>query len=633
MGKTTSKSKQLVKEVGKSVDFAEPKMSEGLTVDIASTRRNSSATNIRTDQYKTIIDSPFPYASKNRIGGMGATISISNTVELVQRAYFNFPVLRNVVDVMTEFSCGKIHFKGGSEKSRSFFRAYTKKLNLWHFNDMFFREYYKTGNVFIFRVVGKMDDDDISNIKKMFGATDSPFSSYKIPVRYIILNAADVESGGGASFLSARYFKILNEYEIQRLKNPTSEEDKEVLKALPEEIKTQIKQSKDGYGSGQVLVPLDPKNLRSVFYKKQDYEPFGAPMAWPVLKDLAAKEEMKQIDMAIARTMQQMMLLVTAGAEPDKGGINKAYISSLNELFKNQSVGRVLVADYTTKAQFVIPDIAQILTPEKYQILDTDINVGLNNIFVGGEKFANQSAKVEVFIERLRHGREAYINNFLQPEIKSICDEMGFRDVPCAEFEDFDMQDQGLMTKLYVELAKIGYLTPQETFNAINTGELPDDETSYKNQVEHKDRKDKGYYEPQIGAKKDETGALAGRPSGSGGKKTINPMTPMGGSIYGVKQIKENFVLASRLEEEVAKLYKDNNKIRKLTAADELIIDQISKTIIANENPSKWIESVAKYSENPSDTNQERLKEIYEIAAEHGVDFFLASMLRASRKD
>jgi hypothetical protein len=110
-------------------------------------------------------------------------------------------------------------------------------------------------------------------------------------------------------------------------------------------------------------------------------------------------------------------------------------------------------------------------------------------------------------------------------------------------------------------------------------------------------------------------------------------MTPMGGAVYGLKQIKENFVLASKLEEEVGKLYKETNKIRKLTAADELIIDQISKTIIANETPAKWLESVAKYSEKPGDTNQERIKEIYEIAAEHGVDFFLASMLRASRKD
>ena len=88
------------------------------------------------------------------------------------------------------------------------------------------------------------------------------------------------------------------------------------------------------------------------FYKKQDYEPFAVPMGYPILEDLNAKSELKKMDLAISRTMQQAILLVTMGTEPEKGGINHENLKKMQSLFGNESVGRVLIADYTTKAEF-----------------------------------------------------------------------------------------------------------------------------------------------------------------------------------------------------------------------------------------------------------------------------------------
>ena len=101
--------------------------------------------------------------------------------------------------------------------------------------------------------------------------------------------------------------------------------------------------------------------------------------------------------MAVARTMQQAILLVTMGTEPEKGGVNQKNLAAMQELFQNESVGRVLIADYTTDAKFVIPNIGNLLGPEKYEIVDRDIQIGLQNILVGDEKFANQAIKTEVF--------------------------------------------------------------------------------------------------------------------------------------------------------------------------------------------------------------------------------------------
>ena len=39
--------------------------------------------------------------------------------------------------------------------------------------------------------------------------------------------------------------------------------------------------------------------------------------------------------------------------------------------------------------------------------------MGLNNILLSDEKFANTSIKVQVFMERLKQGRRVFLENFL----------------------------------------------------------------------------------------------------------------------------------------------------------------------------------------------------------------------------
>ena len=60
-----------------------------------------------------------------------------------------------------------------------------------------------------------------------------------------------------------------------------------------------------------------------------DYEPFAVPMGYPVLEDINFKSELKRMDMAIARTMQQAVLLVTTGTDPEKGGVNQKNLIEL----------------------------------------------------------------------------------------------------------------------------------------------------------------------------------------------------------------------------------------------------------------------------------------------------------------
>jgi len=595
-----------------------------------SVRRNASSTIIRTDRYKNIDDGLIPFRYSTGIKNE-SNLNIRDAVILCQKAYYNFAIFRNTIDLMTEFSTSNVYFTGGSSKSRNFFEALFRKINITDIQDKFFREYYRSGNVFIYRFDTKVKDEDVNKITQTFGLTSST-AAVNLPSKYIILNPSDIQIAGTINFAQRKYYKILTDYELERLKNPKSDEDKEVLNSLPPETQKLIK----GKTIGILTIPLEADRISAAFYKKQDYEPFSVPMGFPVLEDINWKAEMKKMDMAVTRTMQQSVLLITMGDTPDNGGINQKNLEAMQTLFENQSVGRVLIADYTTKAQFVIPDIGSLIGPQKYEVVDRDIQIGLNNILIGSEKFANQSIKVQVFIERLKQARQTFINEFLVPEIRRISKDLGFKNYPVPNFEDIDLKDDVQYSRIYNRLIELGVLTPEEGIKAIETGRLPNAEESIEAQQRFKDLKDQGFYQPLIGGSQQQ----AGRPGGSTGTpqntKNVSPIgqgkqSKANEDKFSLSKVKENLVLAQKLEEEVSSALRKKHNIKKLSYNQKEVAEQISKIIVANETPENWVSKIEDYIKQPVDQNQETVASVNSIAYDHQVDSYLASILYHSK--
>ena len=608
------------------------KVYEAKASDETRVRRNLAGSITRTERYKNIDDGLIPFKYSTGIKG-NSNINIRDAVILCQKCYYNFAIFRNTIDLMTEFSSSNIYFQGGSQKSRDFFSALFKKINISDLQDKFFREYYRSGNVFLYRFDTKIKDADISKITQTFGLTSK--ASVNLPARYIVLNPADVQIGGSINFSIGRYYKILSDYELERLKNPKTDEDKEVFNSLPKETQNLIMQK----GIGVLSIPLERDKIAAAFYKKQDYEPFAVPMGFPVLEDINWKAEMKKMDMAITRTMQQAVLLITMGDTPNNGGINQKNLEAMRSLFENQSIGRVLIADYTTKAQFVIPEIGNLIGPEKYEVVDRDIQIGLNNILIGSEKFANTSIKVQVFMERLKQARQTFITEFLVPEIRRISKDLGFKNYPEPVFEDIDLKDDVQYSRIFNRLMELGILTPEEGLKAIETGRLPTNEESLESQQKYKDLRDQGFYQPLIGGGAQSAGA--GRPSGSTGiPQSTKNVKPIGqgqqskASIeekYSVLKIKEYLSKAQKLEEEVGVKLREIHNIKKMSNQQKEIAEQISHIIIANESPENWNDKISDYISNPVDTNETAVKEIQEIAYNHQLDSYISSILRHSK--
>jgi hypothetical protein len=612
----------------------------------ASVRRNRAATITRSERYSNIEGGVVPFIYSASRGKYTSNISIRDAIILCQKCYYNFSVFRNTIDLMTEFSCSPIYFTGGNAQSRKFFEAWSNRVNLWRLQDEFYREYYRSGNVFLYKLNAIFNKEDLSAISDVLTAAKQK----EVPIRYIILNPADIQSIGSASFISPRYVKVLNDFEMQVLTNPKSDEEKDLAKRIQEFGQLQ-ETVKTAQSQTYLVFYLDPDRVKAVFYKKQPYEPFGVPMGFPVLQDINWKQELKNIDMAISRTIQQSILLVTMGND-EVGMPTAKQIANLKNIFQNESVGRILVTDYTTNAKFVIPEVDKLLDPKKYQIVNEDIKNGLNNVLIGDEKYANSSTKVEMFLARLKHAREVFLNEFLLPEIKFVGEQLGFKSIPTPRFKDSDFKDDPNLARIYSRLIEIGVLTPEEGITALETGRLPLPEESVESQKKLHDYHEDGLYQPLLNnpnlvvpqtgkielgqqpkAAPQKSGpassGLSGRPPGTGTPKSVNNVGKIGKKVS-AKEVASNLARFDLLEGSIENYLKEKFKRKKLIKEQKQIVSEIAETIAINEKPQNWLESIAKYVNEPVQAN-ENLNEVTEISEKHGVDTKTAILLMHSQ--
>jgi hypothetical protein len=608
-------------------------------------RRNLAYVGPKIYKYGNIREGILPFESS--INGY----NIRDAIELCQKAYANVAIFRNAIDIMSEFANAEIYLEGGTQKSKDFFRKWMKSVRMWNVKDQYFREYYRSGNVFFYKINAKFEISDFQKILEAYANYDGqsyttdigvlPYpTSYdvknRIPVQYILINPYYITVNRSSSWKSVLYQKILSEYELERLRTPKNDHDKLIFDSLDKQ--TQNKIASGQWARDGLNIQLDPTNIVYSFYKKQDYEPFSIPFGFPVLDDINFKMEMKKIDQAICRTIENVILLITVGTEPSKGGINHKNIKAMQGLLNNQSVGRVLVADYTTKAEFVIPDMQKVLGYEKYKIVNEDIKEGLQNILIGSEKFANTTVKAQVFFERLKESRNAFLNDFLQPEIEAIFKNLGFKGkCPVAKFEEVSIKDETQFNRVVTRMMELGILPPEQGLKVIESGIYPNEEELAAAQAKFVEDRKKGYYNPMIGGVPvvpDDSVQSSAVPN----KNAIPPKEkgrPMGAkaSVFAkdaiAKVLNQTKVLNASVEVALKKKYAKKN----LSSDQRKLAEGITEAIIVGCEGISWKEKVEAVVKDPSFLDKlSILPEIQEMAAEHQLDTYAAGLLYHSTK-
>lgn len=616
--------------------------SQSRSGDRVATRKNGQATNPVKDRFKNIDEGLLPFQTSND------SVGVTDAVLLTQKAYFNVPVFKSTIDLLSEFTDTDIYLQGGNESSKEFVMAWFKKIKLYDLKEQFFREFYRSGNVMLYELNAKLKTKTI----KSFVMSNSAINA-RVPIKYIVLNPSSIVVRGQLDFGEFTYAKVLTPFEIARMKKPLTPHEKELVSSLPEDVRRKVN-GKNGIGvDEEIMLELDPNILHPVFYKKQDYEPLSVPMGFAVLDDINKKLELKKIDQAIARSVENVILLITMGTEPDKGGINSNNIKAMQDIFKNQSVGRVLVSDYTTKADFIIPDLKKVMGKEKYEVLNKDIEEGLANVLLGESKYADTELKLKIFFQRLEEARGRFLNDFLQKEIDRVCKDVGFKSAPKAVFKKIDTINNTDLQRLITRMVEIGVLTPEQGMEVIDKGVFPKAEELGSKQQRYVDERKKGFYQPIIGGQaimEAEDGILETKevlvgPSQTKKKKSATVSAPSGGrptgtggpkskaSLYSTAAILAITDFVNQFYSKAESSYKKKLNLKKLTEDQKKTIRDICVAIVVGEEKENWEYSLARIIENFKHLLELNVNDgVLSIASEHGLDDYSAALIYHSTK-
>jgi hypothetical protein len=636
-----NKFKKVPSQVSQAREEVEPAtMGEAYHVSHGSYNRSGSISNLSSSNTSSRINKSSVSAPLNKFsqirGGLlpyeisSDGINVREAIELCQKAYANVPIFRNTIDMMSEFANAELYLEEGNATSRNFFEKLLDRIKIWDLKDQYFREYYRSGNVFLYRVDGKFSLDDYKKFSQ--NVSDGP-SLNKFPLKYIVLNPFEIVAKRSTVFSTkdGAYAKILSEFDMERLANPKNDYDQAVFDALDPEVQKQIKEG--GYFKDGLKINLKNDRICYSFYKKQDYEPFAIPFGYPVLEDINAKLEMKKMDQAIMRTVENVILMITMGAEPDKGGINPNNVRAMQKLFQNESVGRVLVSDYTTKADFVIPDINKVVGPGKYEVINKDIKEGLQNIILNDDKYNGAQIKARVFLDRLKEAREAFIQDFLQPEIRRIAKDLGFRSCPTVKFKDIDLRDEVQLMRVATRLMELGIMTAEQGMDLFHTGRFPLSEELESAQNKFVDQREKGYFNPIVGGvpmiedddgseepEAKPAGGMPGRPQGSEDRFSRESIQ---GTIYEVESL--NSIAKEKMLEKLGAESLDENQ--------ETMLEKLCESVICSSEKENWQNTVISCVNDFSQIEKlDTLNGIFEVSESHKLEIYPSAILYHSNE-
>jgi hypothetical protein len=619
-------------------------------------RRNAATKKKPSDKFRFIENGMLPYEED------AEGIGVKEAIVLCQKAYSNIAVFRNAVDMMQEFTNSDIYLDGGTAKSRRFFETWMRVIRINKLKRQYFLERFRSGNIFLFKGYGRLTDSARIKIAELFGKAVKPMAA-KIPLSYTLLNPAHISVQNSSSFASPKYLKKLTTYEKTQL----SKRETGIDKLIYESLDTKSKKALSLNLNSDIYIDLATDLLRTSFFKKQDYEPLAIPVGYPVLEDINAKIEMKKLDQALMRTIENVILLITMGTEPEKGGINKKNMSAMQKLFENESVGRVLIADYTTEADFIIPDLKKVLDPKRYETLNEDIREGLQNIMVGQDKYSGAEMKAQIFMDKLKESRDAFLEDFLIPEMEETAMTLGLKNIPTPKFKKLHLEDNVELMNTVLRMIENGVLHPKQGVRILRTGEIPDEEELSQWQETLVEDRKKGFYNPIIGGqpvmtdeeedlkmkkeklsfeqqkealkqqKEQPKEPMAGKPpvkksDRSGGRpsgtKKVSAPAKKALAKYSYEKLKKAAIIATEIEASIkAQLQKTTSS--KTTA--KKAAKALSERIISKFDMSEWkrmaVEAPLKIEEylaiQPS-------REVDQIASEFDLGIREASLLRAS---
>jgi len=402
-------------------------------------------------------------------------------ISFCMQAYRKVGLIRNVIDLMSDFGAQGVHLVHPNARIQKFYRGWFKRVGGGNVSERFLNMLYRTGNVVTKRSSLKInvkaikEYQSIAEVSPDMELPKGPAILKKvIPGNYDFLNPMTLELLGGdlATFTGKQNFGLKIPTSLRRkITNPKDDIEKQIVSELPRDV---VEAAKAGKG----MVLLDPDKISAYFYKKDDWQTWADPMIYAILDDLILLEKMRLADLAALDGAISQVRLWRLGSLEHEIFPTDAAVQKLADILMSNPGGGSFDLIWGPELDFKESgtNVHQFLGSTKYEPV-------LNNIYAGlgvpptltgaatSSGFTNNYISLKTLVQRLEYGR-SLLRSFWEQEIQIVQKAMGFRLPAKIMFDRMVLSDESAEKSLLIQLVDrgiISYETIQERF-----GEIPE---------------------------------------------------------------------------------------------------------------------------------------------------------------
>lgn len=378
--------------------------------------------------------------------------SRASITTLCQEAYEKVGIIKNVIDLMSDFGSKGIRIRHNNQEIDKFCRKWSDKVNIQERSERFLSSLYKSGAVAIYEIRGR--------------ATNSITSKY-IPIEYLFLNPASIEIVGEDKGIIPSDLKYVIKYSKNTLRLLGREDN--VKSIVPEELQR--------YKNTTNPIPSDRISVYN--YKKDDWAFWGNSIIYALLDDLKVLEKLKLSDIAALDGAISSVRLWTVGKLTDNPQTTilptRAMLQKVSRIIANGVGGGSMDLVFGPELDFKESGttIHQFLGESKYKpTLDSIYDgLGIPSPLRSSNKSnaAGNNVSLKTLVERLNYGRVLLIH-FWKKQLRKIFETLGFKtdEDPIIEFDNMVLTDEAAEKKLILDMADrdiIDLETVRERFN------------------------------------------------------------------------------------------------------------------------------------------------------------------------
>jgi hypothetical protein len=389
-------------------------------------------------------------------------------------AYYTVSIIRNVIDLMSDFCVKGIDWAHPNTQVQAFMRAWFSKVKGQDISERFCNYLLRLGGTCIVPDHAKISGEVASEWRKTRGQEFSRINArpFEIPCGYsfIDISALNEElnrTGESLDSLGTLYRLNAAGGQIPTFGNYSSTLrfqgsggfSSGLFQNLPNSLKKQALSQ-----NGQLYL-RDGQDIFIYHYKKDDWDSWARPLIYAIAEPIIMLKKMHLADMSALDGVISNVRLWKVGYIDPKNVLNSiipspTILRKIGDLIKNSVSGGVLDIIWGPDLDFKESQSSahHFLTKDKYTQVMSELyeGLGINPSLAGGGGgssggMTNNAIALKVMVERLNYLRSKLVD-FWTMESRKIQKAMGFSSPAKIVFDDAVFSDEVAYKKLLIEL-------------------------------------------------------------------------------------------------------------------------------------------------------------------------------------